>query len=335
MAVRGYQNYHGKKNGRRTLLVILLILVLALCAGYLVLQNYIVYNSDGSVTLDLPFFRDEEEVGAPASGERPPLEIVRSGDSSAPAAFSVTEQSLHDLWADETPGPDPGCQGLVVEVKDATGVFYYQSDWAAEGAADAGAVSRSGVADLLSGDRDWTAVAAIHCGRDDGYAMADMEGAGICQTTGYIWFGVDNAHYLDFSKPGARTYLCGVAAECRDMGFDEVLLRDLAYPTQGNLEKIDYSDMALSKAEALEALVRDMRETLGEDTLLSLELPAAEALSGGDGEGSGVELSRLLPLVDRLYLTGAAEEERGALEAAAASALGGEDPADILVWEGR
>ena len=46
MAVRGYQNYHGKKNGRRTLLVILLILVLALCAGYLVLQNYIVYNSD-------------------------------------------------------------------------------------------------------------------------------------------------------------------------------------------------------------------------------------------------------------------------------------------------
>ena len=54
---RGYQNYHGKRSGRRLLLVALLVLVVLLCAGYLVLQNYIVYESDGSVTLDLPFLQ--------------------------------------------------------------------------------------------------------------------------------------------------------------------------------------------------------------------------------------------------------------------------------------
>ena len=340
MAARGYQNYHGKKNGRRTALVVVLALVVALCAVYLVLQNYIVYNSDGSVSLDLPFLRGEEEPSSgPQDGEEPPLEILRpqrdaAGPDTLDTAFTVAEGDLYSLWADEASGPAAGVQGLVVEVKGETGVFYYQSEWAAQGAADSRAVSRAGVAAARAGARDWSAVAAIHCLRDDFYPMADMEGAGICQSTGYIWFGVDNAHYLEPSKPGARAYLCGVAAECRDMGFDEVLLRSFAYPTQGNLQKIDYSGMELSKEEALEALLRELRETLGEDVLLSVELPAETVRAGHDSAG-GVELSRIAPLADRIYVTGAAEEERPALEEALKTALGGEISPGRLVLETR
>ena len=339
---RGYQNYHGKRSGRRLLLVALLVLVVLLCAGYLVLQNYIVYESDGSVTLDLPFLqRDAAPSDLPGDeGEELPIEIIRpQGDSphqaqEAPAGtegpFSVAEEALYDLCRAEDPGPAPGCQGLVAEVKGENGTFYYQSDWAVEGAADTRAVSRSSVAERLSGAREWNAVAAIHCLRDDFYPMADMEGAGICQSTGYIWFGVDNAHYLDPSKPGARAYLCGVAEECRDMGFDEVLLRGLGYPTRGNLNKIDYSAMELSKEEALEALLRDLREALGEGALLSVELTAQQVLSGGDS-GAGIDLARVLPLVDRLYIAG--QGDRAELEAAVAPLLDGDLPAGFLVLE--
>ena len=334
--MRGYQNYHGKKNGRRTARIVLLILVVALCAGYLLLQNYIVYNSDGSVVLDLPFLRGGEtppardgEEGAMDIEILPPEDPGRDADQEG---FSVAEESLYALWEDGDPAPPASCRGLVCEMKGETGVFYYQSALAAEGAVDSRAVSRSGVSELLSGERDWSAVAAIHCLRDDFYALSDMEGAGICQSTGYIWFGVDNSHWLEPAKPGAREYLCGVAAECRDMGFDEVLLRSLAYPTQGNLYKIDSSGLELSREEALEALVREIREALGQETLLSVELPAAQLLSGGES-GAGVDPARILPLVDRLYLTGAEEAQRETLEAAAAAFLDGEVPAGFLVLE--
>ena len=56
MTTRGYQNYRGKKSGKRILLVVVLILVLILCAGYLILQDYIVYDSSGNISLNLPFF---------------------------------------------------------------------------------------------------------------------------------------------------------------------------------------------------------------------------------------------------------------------------------------
>ena len=295
MAARGYQNYHGKKNGRRIVLVVVLLLVLVLCIGYLALQDHFVYESDGSVTLD----------------------FLRGGEGAAPDA------------AEEEGADAPPLEGLVTEVKGETGVFYYQSDWAVEGAVDERAVSRSSVTERLSGDRTWSAVAAIHCLRDDFYAAADMEGAGICQPTGYIWYGTDNAHYLEPSKSAARAYLCGVAGECRDMGFDEILLRSFGYPTRGNLNKIDYSAMQMSKGEALELLVEELRETVGEDTALSAELPADEVLSGGSD--SGVELARIVPLLDRLYVTGSGD--RAALEAAVELLLEGRDPASFLVLE--
>src|SRR5699024_5628914 len=123
-------------------------------------------------------------------------------------------------------------------------------------------------------------------------AAADMEGAGICQSTGYIWFGVGNSHWLDPAKPGARAYLCGVAAECREMGFDEVLLRTFGYPTGGNLYKIDEASRSLSKEEALELLLEELRETLDGDALLSVELTAEQVLAGSDSV-SGVDLSRI------------------------------------------
>ena len=339
MAARGYQNYHGKKNRRRILLIAAMALVLLLCIGYLAVQNYIVYNADGSVTLDLPFLRDDGEDAPPpqdGAGSEIPIEILRPPEEKPEVpegtgtAFSVEEVSLYDLWDGLRTGPGAGAQGLVVEVKSESGVFYYQSDWAAEGAADPRALSRSGAASLLAEQRDWSAVAAIHCLRDDYYAMSDMEGAGICQTTGYIWFGVANSHWLDPAKPGARAYLCGVAAECRDMGFDEVLLRSFGYPTRGNLYKIDDASRPLSKEEALELLLEELREALGEEVLLSVELTADQVLAGQDS-GSGVDLSRIVPLVDRLYVTG--EADRAQLEAAVSPLLEEPVPEGFLVLE--
>lgn len=334
MAARGYQNYHGKRNGKRILLVVALVLVLVLASAFLVLQEYIVYDSSGNISLDLPFLHRDEDTGTQsAGGEHLPIEIIEPEDTGAPGeagGFAVEEQTLYDFWEEKGPAPGPGTQGLVSEVKGESGTFYYQSDWAVEGATDAHAVSRSGIAALLDGQRDWSAVAAVHCFRDDYYAMHDMAGAGICQPTGYIWFGMDNSHWLEPSKERTREYLCAVASECRDMGFDEVLLRSFTYPTRGNLEKIDDSERPVSKEEALAQFLEEMREALGEGMRLSVELKAEDVLAGHNS-ASGVDLARIVPLVDRLYVTGAAD--RADLDAALLPLLGERALEGFLVLE--
>ena len=114
------------------------------------------------------------------------------------------------------------------------------------------------------------------------------------------------------------------------MWFDEILLRSFGYPTRGNLDKIDYSGMQMSKEESLEVFLRDLREALGEDVLLSVELTAEDVLSGHNSI-SGVELERILPLVDRLYVTGGGD--RAALEAAVEPLLADRETSGFLVME--
>ena len=62
----------------------------------------------------------------------------------------------------------------------------------------------------------------------------------------------------------------------------------------------------------------------------SVELTAEQVLAGSDSV-SGVDLSRIVPLVDRLYVTGSGD--RAALEAAVEPLLEGRDPASFLVLE--
>lgn len=86
------------------------------------------------------------------------------------------------------------------------------------------------------------------------------------------------------------------------MGFDQILLRDFTYPTKGKLNKIDQSAMTMSKEEALESFLEGLRETLGDDTAVSVELTQEQVLTGHDTV-SGVDLERIVPLVDYLFVT--------------------------------
>ena len=303
MGTRGYHSYRGRGGRGRVLLAVVLALILLLALGFLFLQDFMVYDSQGNMTLDLPFLRDDEpdpEPQAPTEPEEDVNLIIEAPETPAELSLRAMEISLYDFRA-AAPRPEAGFNGLVAEVKGEDGVLYYQSALAAEGAEDPQALSQEALTARLGEERDWTAVAALHCLHDTYYAFANMDGAGICQSSGYIWYDNTNTHWLDPSKEAARAYLCGLAAECADMGFDEILLRGLAYPTRGKQYKIDYSGMTVSKAEALETAMEALRETLGEETALSLELEEELILAGSE-EVSGQDIARLVPLADRVYV---------------------------------
>ena len=73
-STKGYRSYHGKGGAGRIVLIVLLCLILLAAVGFLVLQRYAVYGSDGSIRFDLPWKQTEEpsDPSAPDGASRTP-----------------------------------------------------------------------------------------------------------------------------------------------------------------------------------------------------------------------------------------------------------------------
>lgn len=314
---RGYHSYRGRPRTGKVVLVVVLVLLLLLSGGYLLLQDHIVYESDGSISLDLPFLQRKEnkeeeqedvnlEILPPDGGE---------GDTDSDAAAQPVTNALamtaQELCAQELCAqglPESGYEAVVVEMKGFNGTFQYSSRYAASKALASDAVSQTQVTEALSAaGEDLTLVAQVGCFHDSFHAFADMTGSGICQSGGYIWYDDLRSHWMDPAKEGTRTYMGQVANECVDMGFTEILLTDFGYPTSGDLTQIDYSYHTGTKTEALTGFLTALRESLPEGVKLSVELTEEQILDGANVV-SGVDAAAIAPLVERIYLPSLSDE---------------------------
>ena len=135
-------------------------------------------------------------------------------------------------------------------------------------------------------------------------------------TGGYIFYDGNNENWLDPSKEKTQEYLASLAVECAELGFDEILLTDFSFPTQGKLDKIAYPE--IGKEASLQACLSAIRTALDEaglqDVLLSVELPADVILAGADET-----VSLPADTVDRVYAV-TTEDQVEALSAAAEAA---------------
>lgn len=315
---KGYQSYRGRQPAGLRLLIVLLVLILVVACGFLFAQRYIVYTEDGGMYLDLPFMRLDlptpplpEEPDPPAEPEQPVVDLVidePEQPEEPPEPVDVYGErrllELPDLPADTAALQGAlsaaGANGFLFQVRDDTGLVKYGSTAAwpkavAKDAVDAGTLSA-----LCAGDA--VAAARFNCLHDSYYAFDNMKDAAICQKNGYVWYDSKSYHWLDPEKELTRSYVISLAVECAQLGFDELVLEELCYPSLGKLQKIDYSGNAMGKAEAVALLLTQLREALEPyGTRLSLLLPEALLQSGGDVE-SGQDLALLLPLVDAVYV---------------------------------
>ena len=312
-ANRGYHSYRGRPKTGKILLVTVLVLLLLLSGGYLVLQDHIVYESDGSITFDF-LNREEEQQPSGEDQGKVDLEILPpdggEGDEDdggqTPATVTLQTMTAQELCAQGL--PQGSVDGAAVEMKGFNGTFQYTSRYAASKALADGAVSQTQVSEALTAAGEGVRLTAVvGCFHDSFHAYADMTGSGICQSGGYIWYDDLRSHWMDPAKEGTRTYMAQVANECADMGFTEILLTDFGYPTSGDLSQIDYSGLTVSKTEALTGFLTALRESLPEGVALSVELTEEQILAGADPV-SGVNAAAIAPLVDRIYLPALTDE---------------------------
>ena len=320
---RGYNSYRGRGRKGKIVLAILLLLIIAVSVGFIIAREHMTYDADGNLHFQIPWAKETEE-----SGQTPDLPDVEIREPDAADDGQNVNDRVSVIRAVQL-GDDPAdwesqlsagdYNAFAVTVKAADGTLNYPFETTAAGrtvSARAEAV-RTALPQLLGGGK--YGIARISCLRDGGVARQNLEAMGLKNTGGYVFYDGNNENWLDPAKEAVRSYLASLAAECADLGFDEILLTDLTYPTEGKLDKIDYgsadgfTDQAAYQAEQIAGLLRTIQEALaGRGVKLSLELPEAVYENGGIDKNAGIDLYHgLMSHLDRVYVPTAPEKVDG------------------------
>ena len=245
---------------------------------------------------------DQTQEEKPSDEDRTPDEQPREELYQPPRLIELSALVQDETALIETLTA-AGADGFVFHAKKELGKVSYTSAVAISGAIEEAAVSRELLGRLCALENVYT-VASLNCFHDSIYAFANMQAAGVCQSNGYIWYDYDEQHWLDPEKDAARQYLIAMAVECAQLGFDELMLEDLCYPTWGKLYKIDYSQNTMAKTDALLLFLSELEDALepyGVRVSLRLEENVARGLTD-DLEDSGFDARAILPLVDAVYV---------------------------------
>lgn len=347
MANKGYHSYRGRRRGGKSIFLLLLVLVLA--CGFIYVQRYITYSDDGSIQFDIPFLREEapEVPDEPViPDQKPEMDLVvekepvtglekpaEEGIVAQPLAVDYHLKGLAALPADsaalEAELTLSGANGFVYTLRDNTGRVFYDSVAALRSAVNGPAATAA--LQALCALEDTVSVAKLNAFHDSYYAWANMESAGICQGTGHIWYDNLSYHWLEPEKEKAREYVISLAVECAQMGFDQILLEEMCYPSSGNLYKINYAGNSMAKPDALALFLTELRTALepyGTEIALLIDERALDAAANAEYvQNSGQDLTRLAPLVDAVYVNTA---DVAAAESALAAVVG-EEPPPVLI----
>lgn len=299
MKMKGYSGYHGRRKKQKVLVTLILIVVVLLCGGFLLLQDYFVYDDSGKIHLDLPFFGRAEEENTPLNEDEINIDIV------TPEAQPSLLQDVKELHArmvgslvlkrdpaktlESTPEED-----IVIELKRVNGGITYASEAAIpEEVEVTGGDTMINLKAILAGDKYVVGRLSAFC---DSYFVRAYRDAALCRDNGGYWYDGDSRTWLDPTHPQTTAYITSLCQELTALGFDELMLDHFAYPTTGNVAAID--GLAQTDREAVLAdFAAALRANLPEGTVLGIvlrnDLPAED----------GINADLITEYFDRVYVT--------------------------------
>lgn len=294
---RGYHTYRGRTPKGKIALAVVLVLIILASAVFIFIQQFVVYDDSGTPHVQLPGSQTQQEDTAPDETEDVEVTI----DTPPVTRVHLTELAQTPLTqADVQAALAAGGDGVAVTLKDSGGYVYYDTAMPqAEASIQTEADTAAALA-TLTADEDCYTVARISCLLDPRAARADVEGMGLKNTGGYIFYDGNNLNWLDPAKTGTQEYLAGLVKECAAMGFDEIFLTDVSFPTEGKLNKISYPQLGMQESIRAFLLAMDAALEAYPDVKLAVEVPEGVITLGQD-ETAGLVLADIAPLVDRIY----------------------------------
>lgn len=297
----GYGGYRGRRTFHDMLKWVAAVLaaLVVILVGVLVFgQRYLVFRDQG-VRLELPSFHQKDDQ-KPDPGDVS-LEVRPQGDQSG------EDQSAQKPGADETEAlravelplsavqdgtarsrlEQAGANALILEMKDSQGDLAWRS-----GESLAARVS-SGDETINGALEDWNrgdvyTIARVCAFRDN---TVPYQNNSVALKASYgNWRDELGLRWLNPDSEKARSYLIGLCRELAQLGFDEIMLDQCWFPTQGKLDQIvkngSYADGRF--AESVEDLFAQLSQAVEPyGTRLSVRLPEnyqGAAATGGLSE---------------------------------------------------
>ena len=262
---RGYNSYRGRGNAVKIIICVLLVMVLLGAVAYLVVQNYMVYDADGSAHLELPQFY--KKIDTKKTEESMDVEIdVLEPEIKRPTLTAIHASELVNgclSWNSDyvlTLAPEV----MVLDVKDKVGNLTYASD--VKGASYAGdGKTRANLETLLGSGKYAVGRIACFC---DARLAADDAAVALCRENGNRWYDGSGYAWINPAAEKTEEYILALVNECAELGFDEILLDYFSYPTSGDWNNLP-TIAAADKVQVLTDFVQALRKTLPENVALS------------------------------------------------------------------
>ena len=311
----GYDSYRGRfgwRNVLTILIVFLLVVLAAAVAAFFLLQKYVVYTDDGQARLELPFLQQKESLPPASAGVgEPPVVVVTAQPSPAPEeeflrAAVLPRSALYDGTAEELVAAAGG-NAAWFDMKADDGTLGYVSDLPAAirfGSSAADPALNAAIKALNDGGL--YTVARVSCFRDN-LAPRQDNSLAVRTNSGYNWRDAGDIRWLSPTVEGAQDYVAGVCRELAALGFDEILLDNAGYPTQGNLGYIK-PGAAYDRAQfsaVIGEFYKEVEEALSDYPEVRLSVATdRDTLEKGKDERSGQTVAALAQSADRLWVRG-------------------------------
>ena len=309
------------KAGKIALVAALILTVIWAC-WMVWLDRHVFYTRDGAV---VDFGLTEESYGHGTLAEPPEEQVTASiyydiGMSSEELAHMLTRMDGYYIDAEmlvkdidtvrAAVSVLPVGSAVMVELKNIKGNFYYSTTLQGSKTVkdvDIEAIDRL-IADM--NERNLYTIATVPAFRDRAYGLSHTNnGLPFVGGGGALWLDEQNCYWLNPGKSGTMTYLQNIAAELRNLGFDEIMFTDFRFP---DTDQLDYSG---NKSEAIQKAAQTLVEKCSTDTFAVSFLTTGSTVKAVDGRS-------------RLYL----ENVSASAAASAAAKQETEDPSINVVF---
>ena len=258
-----HSSYHTPSLPSRIGRVLLVLLCSAgvLSGGFLLLCGLGVL-SPAAISQQVSAWLHPPAASTPASAPAEDLSLPEENDPFQGVFLSLDQLADAQTLAD-------GYDGVILPMKTADGALGYVSalPLAADAGASSGDPDRNEALRALNDTPGLYTVAQVSCLRDSAL-VREEPGLSLHRVSGSPWLDESRQGWLDPAQPQVQSYLIGLCQELAQLGFDEILLTDCGFPTQGDLDSLRAVE---EKEETLETFCHQLQGALA-DTPVTLSV---------------------------------------------------------------
>lgn len=309
----GYGSYRGRspwKKALKIILIVILILIGLAAAATIYLQQFLVISNDG-VYLDIPFLTADT---SPAPSVQPSVPVVLvtpspqptpepEKDPSSPVVLPLTALSDGSA-AEQVKNAGGDCALFDMKADESTLGYVSSIPMIANTPLNGQDASLNEAILAMNETEDLYTVARVSCFKD-AYVFLYNDAFPIRTNSGYCWTGPDTLMWISPTSSDVQDYITQICIELAQLGFDEILLDNAGYPSEGNLDYIRrgsaYDPSRFSAVVG--SFYADLSSALSEYEVKLSIVTTESAMSGGDSLSG--QTPENLSVAHRLWITDA------------------------------